>query len=147
MWSNVWSALDRTKLSDGRGRCDKYTHAGLPLSSGFHILEGFKLFNSSIISSMLGMISQSLNLVRHFYFLVRKIPFTGIRTHVPTCQKVTRLLYLLVDYAIEKGILTTRTVSSLASVCYCSSKASSTHVAYVTVLSRKGQPKRVSLHF
>ena len=27
-----------------------------------------------------------------FYFLVRKIPFTGIRTHVPTCQKVTRLL-------------------------------------------------------
>ena len=27
-----------------------------------------------------------------FYFLVRKIPLTGIRTHVPTCQKVTRLL-------------------------------------------------------
>ena len=26
------------------------------------------------------------------YFLVRKIPFTGIRTHVSTCQKVTRLL-------------------------------------------------------
>ena len=28
----------------------------------------------------------------YFYFLVRKISFTGIRTHVPTCQKVTRLL-------------------------------------------------------
>ena len=28
----------------------------------------------------------------HFYFLVRKIPFTGIRTHVPTCHKVARLL-------------------------------------------------------
>ena len=27
-----------------------------------------------------------------FFFEVRKIPFTGIRTHVPTCQKVTRLL-------------------------------------------------------
>ena len=27
-----------------------------------------------------------------FFFLVRKISFTGIRTHVPTCQKVTRLL-------------------------------------------------------
>ena len=27
-----------------------------------------------------------------FFFLVRKIPFTGIRTHIPTCQKVTRLL-------------------------------------------------------
>ena len=27
-----------------------------------------------------------------FFFLVRKIPFTGIRTHVPTCRKVTRLL-------------------------------------------------------
>ena len=26
-----------------------------------------------------------------FFFLVRKIPVTGIRTHVPTCQKVTRL--------------------------------------------------------
>ena len=27
-----------------------------------------------------------------FYSSVRKIPFAGIRTHVPTCQKVTRLL-------------------------------------------------------
>ena len=27
-----------------------------------------------------------------FHFLVRKTPVTGIRTHVPTCQKVTRLL-------------------------------------------------------
>ena len=26
------------------------------------------------------------------FFLVRKKPFTGVRTHVPTCQKVTRLL-------------------------------------------------------
>ena len=26
-----------------------------------------------------------------FYFLVRKIPFTGIDLKVPTCQKVTRL--------------------------------------------------------
>ena len=26
-----------------------------------------------------------------FYFLVRKIQVIGIRTHVPTCQKVTRL--------------------------------------------------------
>ena len=26
-----------------------------------------------------------------FFFLVRKIPVTGIRTHVPTCQKLTKL--------------------------------------------------------
>ena len=42
-------------------------------------------------------VHQRLNrfpLVGHFFFffLVRKIPFTGVRTHVPTCQKVTRLL-------------------------------------------------------
>ena len=28
----------------------------------------------------------------YFFFSEKKIPFTGIRTHVPTCQKVTRLL-------------------------------------------------------
>ena len=33
-----------------------------------------------------------LHLLGIFFFLVRKIPFPGIRTHIPTCQKVTRLL-------------------------------------------------------
>ena len=35
------------------------------------------------------------------YLVVRNIPFTGIRTHVPTCQKVTRLLLSCRGYRIR----------------------------------------------
>ena len=39
---------------------------------------------------------------KFFIFLVRKIPFTGDRTHVPTCQRVTRLLLSFRGYLHHK---------------------------------------------
>ena len=64
----------------------------------FFSREGFShSFSSSTVKS--NSVYERINLsplVRHFYFfilyfLVRKIPVTGIRTHVPTYQNVSRL--------------------------------------------------------